>query len=301
MENSLVLGHLPDKLSYHTALSFIRGLDEAPKISRLADALCAAGFSPRLAWSKLTSARRKAEVTWEALSSQGRKVHAVDFWSAHYPPALKYLAEPPWVLYFSGNLPRHAPIPTLAVVGSRRPTPYGAEIVADILPGLRTRPLQLVSGLAYGIDSLAHRWACECGIPNFAVLGSGPDTIYPPEHDRLAARILEGGGGWISELPPGTPPLRIHFPWRNRIIAGLADVAWIVQGTAKSGSLHTAKHALEQGKTVAATPGDIFNELSELPNRLLFEGAQIIVQAKDLDGLLTSVNHAVWASPQHPV
>lgn len=282
MENSLVLSHLPGRYSHHEALKFLKERDDVPAILEIADALCAAGVPVTLAWNMLDSARRAAGLTTRVL---GRfDIHAVDFWSAHYPLPLRTLERPPWVLFFRGQLPSR--IPTLAIVGTRRPNGYGIEVLCSTVPKLKTDPLQIVSGLAYGIDSAAHFYACETGIRNFAVLGSGIDVLYPPDHAELAHRIVSGGGGLLSEFPPGTRPLTGNFPRRNRIISGLADVIWVVQGAAKSGSLHTVKHALDLGKTVATTPGDIFSELSELPHRLLFEGAHSVTRPDDLDLLL---------------
>lgn len=283
MENSLVLSHLPWHLAQHEAVDFVRELSEAPALRDVADALCAKAKSAKAVWIALDQATRQAELTRRIMTRLN--IRAIDFWSPHYPRSLRFIENPPWTLYYLGELPR-GDVPTLAVVGTRKPNNYGREVLGTILPQLTYRPLQLVSGLAYGIDALAHHYANEADIPNFAIMGCGLDILYPAEHAELAAAILEGDGGLISEYPPGTQPLPRNFPRRNRIIAGLSQFVWIVQGTAKSGTVHTLDHALKQDKTVVATPGDIFSELSELPNRLLYDGAQMIAKAQDLDLLL---------------
>lgn len=286
MDNSLVLSHLPWSFAYNHELEFLKRRSGAPEPAELADLFQKRGVEARLAWETIHTARRMSEATANRL---GRDISAASFWSEQYPRALREIPSPPWNIFYLGELP--APEPTLAVVGSRKPDSYGSRLVAEFLTRLATRPLQLVSGLAYGIDSLAHLRSCDAGIRNFAVMGSGADVIYPSAHCALAERILAGGGGILSELPPGTPPAPMHFPRRNRIISGLADVVWVVQGAALSGSYHTARHALNQGKTVAACPCDIFSDLSQIPNRLIFEGAQILLRPQDLDSLLERPIH----------
>lgn len=291
MDNSFILCHLPPKYTHNEALEFIKLRTEPPAASEIAKALIDAGAEHREIWIALDEARRQAEVTAKTLREL-KDVFAVDYWSRHYPSSLRWIDRFPWVLFHKGKLPNDS-VATLAVVGTRRPDRYGREVVRSILPYIKTRPLHVVSGLAYGVDALAHQYSCDCKIPNFAVLGCGIDQIYPPEHLPLAERIIELKGGILSEFPPGTPALPPHFPRRNRIISGLADVVWVVQGTGKSGSLHTVKHALQQSRTVVTTPGDIFSELSEVPHRLLIDGAFPIVRAADLDQLLTSAQATI--------
>lgn len=271
---------MPLRYIHHKALKFAKCRSEPPLPAEVADALCASGAPAQDVWRAVDDACAQAEKTAKILGQL--KIWSINFWSLYYPNSLRSLAQPPWALFYQGKLPQSS-ILTLGVVGTRYPDEYGVNVIHSILPNLKTRPLQIVSGLAYGIDALAHYNACEAKIPNFAVMGCGLDQIYPPEHCELAFRILECGGGLLSELPPETPPLPMHFPRRNRIISGLSHVIWIPQGTAKSGSFHTAKHALEQGKTVVTTPGDVFNALSDIPHRLLKDGAAVILNAKDLD------------------
>lgn len=283
MDNSLALCHLPTRFTYHEALRFIRELGRAPFPAEIAEGLRATGLAAREAWSAVNEAQGRAETTRGRLLRQGVKV--IDYWAEHYPRALRLIEYPPWNLFFIGQLP--LPVPTLAIVGTRRPDAYGTGVLEATIPYLKTSPLQIVSGLAHGVDALAHAHACDRALPNFAILGTGLDVLYPADHGDLARRILETGGGLLSEFPPGTPPRPRNFPWRNRIISGLADVTWIVQGTSHSGSLHTAVHAGKQAKLIAATPGSVFSELSDLPNRLLFDGAHPVLRPGDLDLLLS--------------
>lgn len=282
MENSLVLSHLPRALAFNKALCFLRELDEPPSSVEIARALCSKNKDARSVWDAIETANRQVAQTLKSMAK--RQIHAVDYWSIHYPRSLRELEEPPWVLYFIGEMP--TPVPTLAIVGTRKPNTYGRELLAGFIPNIKIRPLQIVSGLAYGIDALAHFHACESQIPNFAIMGCGLDMMYPASHASLATRILESKGGLLSEYPPGTEPMAYHFPRRNRIISGLADAVWIVQGTAKSGTVHTLDHALAQSKQVLATPGDVFSELAELPNKLLYDGALIVLSPDDIDLVL---------------
>lgn len=288
MDYSLILSHLPDRFSRHRALDLFKEAKEPPTPAALAHALCENGCNARDTWAAINTACRLAESTQSHLPKLG--IFAVNFWSLNYPAILRWYDNPPWMIFWRGELP--VARPTLAVVGSRKPNLYGEELLASFIPQLMTRPLQIISGLAYGVDSLAHFHALQSGIPNFAVLGCGLDQIYPAGHFDLAQQIIRSGGGLLSEYPPGTEPLPYHFPKRNRIISALADVLWIVQGTAKSGSLHTVKHGLDQGKTIATTPGDVFSELSQLPNRLAMDGAQMVTSPSDLDLLLENSRQA---------
>ena len=279
MLQSFVLSHLPLRFSHCVALLELKKETAPPSNAQIAKALHTSGISAHQSWQLVNLAYQAAEITMRDL--QQYKIFAVDYWSEHYPSRLKDLADPPWVLFYRGELPTAAP--SLAIVGSRKPNLYGKSVLEEFIPRFDRRPLQIISGLAYGIDALAHHFACESQIPNYAVLACGLDTIYPTAHIELAGRILARGGGIVSEYPPGTAAFRSHFPRRNRIISGLADVVWVVQGTVKSGSLHTAVHALEQGRRIIIVPGDVFDPLSEIPHRLLQDGAQPIFNPSDVD------------------
>ncbi len=198
-----------------------------------------------------------------------------------YPALLKNIYSPPLVLFIRGTL-----LPqdewALAVVGTRRATAYGKECTRTFAQGLVDNQITVVSGLAYGIDTEAHRTAVEAGGRTLAVLGSGVDVIYPAENRKLSEAIIENGA-LISEYPLGTKPESGNFPQRNRIISGLSLGTLIVEGAARSGARITADYALEQGREVFAVPGPIFRKSSEGPNHLIQNGgAKLITQVNDI-------------------
>ncbi|HSL94101.1 MAG TPA: DNA-processing protein DprA [Bacillota bacterium] len=188
-----------------------------------------------------------------------------------YPAALRHIYNPPWALYVKGNLQNHRL--RIGVVGSRKATPYGRQAVETLVPALAGAEAVVVSGLARGIDTLAHVVTLRHSGITLAVLGTGLDSVYPTENARLAQRILERDGALISEYREGTPPLPHHFPARNRIISGLSRAVLVVEGDRNSGSLITAEHAMEQGRDVCAVPGSIFSPQSYGPNWLISQGA----------------------------
>jgi len=200
-----------------------------------------------------------------------------------YPILLKQIYDPPRELRVRGRLPPSDAL-SLAVVGSRKPTPYGERVVRDLVEPITRSGIVIVSGLAYGIDAAAHEAACRVGGTTVAVLGSGVDTksIFPAGNRALAERIIDAGGAVISEFPDGTPPLKHHFPIRNRVIAGIAKGTLVVEAAAKSGSLITARSALENGREVFAVPGAIHSEMSEGPNNLIKMGARAITSPEDI-------------------
>lgn len=194
--------------------------------------------------------------------------------SKEYPMRLKKLSGMPKELYVIGNLPEdHAP--TAAVVGARMCSDYGKRQAHCYAKVLAEYGIQVISGMALGIDTQGHLGALEAQKPTYAVLGSGVDVCYPAANRKLYNQILETGGGIISEFPPGMPPKAGHFPARNRIISALADVVLIVEARERSGSLITAGFALDQGKAVYALPGQVDQTLSQGCNQLIFDGAGI--------------------------
>ena len=194
--------------------------------------------------------------------------------SKEYPMRLKKLSGMPKELYVIGNLPEdHAP--TAAVVGARMCSDYGKRQAHCYAKVLAEYGIQVISGMALGIDTQGHLGALEAQKPTYAVLGSGVDVCYPAANRKLYNQILENGGGIISEFPPGMPPKAGHFPARNRIISALADVVLIVDARDRSGSLITAGFALDQGKAVYALPGQVDQSLSQGCNQLIFDGAGI--------------------------
>jgi DNA processing protein len=201
-----------------------------------------------------------------------------------YPSLLREIADPPGQLYVRGNIDILSHAKLLAVVGSRKANTYGQQCVSSLLPLVVRTGVLLVSGLAFGIDSLAHRACLSEGKPTMAVLGGGIDnpTIYPSAHLRLAHEILHHGGAIVAQYPPGTPAQKHHFPERNRIIAGLCQATLIVQAAARSGSLITARLALESNREVLAVPGPITDPLSHGTNDLIRQGAHPATRPQDI-------------------
>jgi DNA processing protein len=207
-------------------------------------------------------------------------VRVITLDDAGYPDHLREIADPPPVLYVKGEL-LSADRWAVAVVGTRRVTAYGRQVVERLVPEMARAGVTIVSGLARGTDALAHRVALEAGGRTLAVLGSGLDRIYPTEHAGLAREIV-GRGALLSEFPLGTPPDALNFPRRNRIISGLAMGTLVVEAGETSGALITADLALEQGRDVFAVPGSILSPASEGPNRLIKEGAKPVTCAQDI-------------------
>ncbi|MFA6194931.1 MAG: DNA-processing protein DprA [Patescibacteria group bacterium] len=205
-------------------------------------------------------------------------------WNDHnYPPLLKEISSPPPVLYYKGRLNNEAD-GRLAVVGSRKFSAYGEKAITALLPEIIESKINIISGLALGIDTLAHQKALELKGKTWAVLGSGLDrkSIYPASNRRLAQEIIDSGGALISEFPPGTPPYQQNFPQRNRIIAGLTQATLVIEAKEKSGALITADYALEENREVLAVPGNIFSEFSAGPNKLIKSGAKTITSHEDI-------------------
>lgn len=204
-----------------------------------------------------------------------------------WPPRLRSAALRPLVLFVLGAPAALSRGPSIALVGSRTPTPYGIGTAAELATTLVRAGAVLWSGLARGIDALAHTASVEAGTPTVAVLAGGLDAVYPPEHTILARRIVEGGGCLVSELPPGRRARRGHFPRRNRLLATGAEAVVVVEASLASGALHTARFAAEAGTDVHAVPGPWRSERSQGCHRLLAEGAAAIVE--DPESLLRTL------------
>ena len=187
---------------------------------------------------------------------------------------------PPECLWYIGNLPKRRP--TVAIVGSRKPTDYGKSVNISLTTDLARRGVIIVSGLAIGHDSIAHQACLDAGGTTVAVIGNGLDSIYPRRNERLAERIIKRGGAIISEYKPDTPVYPSHFLERNRLISALADVVIIIEAGERSGTLNTAAHALAQGKEIMAVPGNITSPLSRGCNRLIAQGATPILSPDDV-------------------
>jgi DNA processing protein len=172
--------------------------------------------------------------------------------------------------------------PRVAIVGARRPTPYGEAVAERLASDLAHAGVLVISGLALGVDAAAHEGALLAGRPTVAVLGTGVDVVYPAVHDGLADRILRGGGALVSQFPDGTGPQRRHFPQRNWTMAALADLVVVVEAAEGSGALITADAALSQDRTVMAVPGSVFSPLSVGCHQLLRDGAGLVQNARDV-------------------
>ncbi len=201
----------------------------------------------------------------------------------NYPSLLKEIYRPPILLYYRGQLPDDKQL-TVAVVGTRKFSPYGQQLAEKLVKDLVGYNLAIVSGLALGIDTLAHQAAINSNGKTYAVLGSGLDrqSIYPSINRYLADKIVATGGAVITEFPCGTQPLKHNFPLRNRIISGLSLGTLIIEAQQKSGALITAAQALEQNREVFAVPGNIFSPNSAGPNQLIRQGAKAVLSAADI-------------------
>ena len=236
-----------------------------------------AGISPDAEMEALDRAEVKA-LTWD---------HPM------YPPRLKEISDPPPVLYMRGAL-RPEDERSVAVVGTRKATAYGREVASSLTRDLAASGVTVVSGLARGVDSIAHRAALEANGRTIAVFGCGLDVVYPPEHARLAQEIGETGA-LVSEHPLGTRPKAQNFPLRNRIISGMTLGTLVVEAPENSGALWTVRHALEQNREVFCVPGSIFSPVSRGTNLLIQDGAKLVMGCKDiLEELnLTVVSHQI--------
>lgn len=198
-----------------------------------------------------------------------------------YPRNLKACPDAPVLLYYKGNVPLND-LRLVAVIGTRKNTDYGAQLTHELLEGLQGQNVAIVSGLAYGIDVIAHRKALQLGIPTLGVLAHGMDTIYPSQH-RHVAREMTLNGGLLTEYASGTGPDRFHFPMRNRIVAGMCDVTVVIETEQKGGAMITAKLASSYNREVAAFPGRTIDKKSNGCNYLLRTNiAQMITGPEEL-------------------
>lgn len=217
------------------------------------------------------------DLNWEAEDSAN---HIISFGEAHYPRLLAQISDPPPILYVRGNI-SHLESLTIAIVGSRQPSIAGFENAFKFSFELAKRDITIVSGLALGVDAQAHKAAISARGITIAVMGTGIDNIYPRKHQELAGKICENGL-LISEFPLKTLPNAGHFPRRNRIISGLALATLVVEATEMSGSLITARFALEQNRDVLAIPGSIHNQQAKGCHHLLRQGAKLVTSYVDV-------------------
>jgi DNA processing protein len=257
------------------------------------DALCAAGLGPKAIESLLTM-RRDLDLSQLMQRITTKGIQVIIRTDDAYPRWLREIDQPPPVLYIRGSLNLEDEW-AVAIVGTRHMSAYGRQVAESLAEFLAANHVTVVSGMARGVDSVAHDHAMRSGGRTLAILGCGVDVVYPPEHGKLAERII-ANGALVSDYAPGTPPDSVNFPPRNRIISGLSQVVVVVEAGEKSGALITAKFAADQGREVFAVPGNILAPQSIGTNRLIEQGARPLVRMQDvLDSLRIEQVHQVKA------
>ena len=287
---------MPDDKKYWIGFNLVRGIG-AVRFQQIlsffgdlslawhapAEAFREAGL-PERALTNFLRLREETDLDSLVESIQQQGVQVLTSVDEDYPKLLKQIEQAPPVLYVRGAL-LPADDFAVAMVGTRRISAYGQQITRDTSLYLAGHGLTVVSGLARGVDALAHQSALQAGGRTIAVLGSGVDVIYPPEHRQLADAIIENGA-IISDYPLGTQPEGVNFPPRNRIISGLSLATVVVEAGERSGALITADFAVEQGRDVFAVPGNILSPASKGTNRLIQKGAYALVSPQDVLDLL---------------
>jgi DNA processing protein len=241
--------------------------------------LLEAGLNPKIA-NNLVDARKSINLDEEFARILEKGIQVVTIIDDNYPQKLKSIEQPPPVLYLKGSF-EEVDNTAVAIVGTRHLTAYGKQVTQELGSFLARSSITVVSGLARGIDSIAHDAALTSGGRTLAVLGCGVDIVYPPEHRALSERIQEHGA-LISDYYPGTQPEGINFPPRNRIISGLSAATVIIEAGEKSGALITAEFAANQGREVFAVPGQIYSPRSKGTNRLIRDGALPLTDFNEL-------------------
>jgi DNA processing protein len=224
-------------------------------------------------------ARQAAEEEWARVTAQGATI--VTYSCPEYPERLKEIYDPPPVLWVRGAVSLLSR-PGIEIVGTRHPSPYGSGIAEMLARDLAVRRLLIISGMARGIDSCAHRGALAARMPTVAVWGTGIDVVYPKENKKLAEEILSTGGAIVSEMPMGTFPAPQNFPRRNRILSGLSVAVLVVEAAENSGTRVTARCAAEQNRDLYAVPGNVTNKGSWTPNTLIKQGAKLVATWEDV-------------------
>ncbi len=216
----------------------------------------------------------------ELKKAEERKTELLFIRDEEFPEKLKKISYPPLFLYVKGNLKKDKNL--IAIIGSRKPTSYGKEVAYQFSKKLAECGVGVVSGLARGIDSISHRASLEAEGYTIGVLGCGVDVVYPAENRELFEKIVKNGGAIISEFPFGTKPRKENFPMRNRIISGISEGVVVIEAGRKSGTLITAKWALEQGKEIFAVPGSVFSYQSQGTHLLIKEGANVVTSPEEI-------------------
>ena len=256
--------------------------------------------------SEFVQFRKEFDIASYIQKLESLHIGVLCLFDAKYPQLLRQISDAPFVLYVKGSKPRHTLdlARTIGIVGTRHVTSYGKEVTAKLVTDLVSYGFTIVSGLAYGVDAIAHATAIEAGGNTIAVLGCGIDIIAPPSNANLYTQIATGNGAILSEMPLGLRPSKGLFPARNRIISGLSLGVVVTEGADDSGALITARNAAEQGREVFAVPGPITSLYSKGPAKLLKNGARLVESAEDiLDELQltrtpTVVHHLVRSLPQ---
>jgi DNA processing protein len=243
------------------------------------EGLLTAGLPPKVVENFIT-VRKQIDLDRVMKNLEAKGVKVLTIQDSDYPRRLKEINQPPPVLYIKGSVNVEDDW-AVAIVGTRRVTPYGRQVANEIAQFLAQNGVTVVSGLARGVDAIAHQSAIRAGGRTIAVLGSGVDVIYPPEHSRLAGEI-SAQGAILSDYALGTKPDGINFPPRNRIISGLSLATIVVEAGETSGALITAEFAVEQGKEVFAVPGSILTPQSEGTNRLIEQGARPLLKMSEI-------------------
>lgn len=258
-------------------LSFFDSLEDAWNAAPAK--LQEAGLAPKLAESIIKMrASVDLEKIWSQIEKQG--INVLTWEDDLYPPRLKEIEQPPPVIYIRGEITMDDHY-AVAIVGTRQISPYGRQITEELASFLAGNGVTVVSGLARGVDAVAHTAALKAGGRTIAVLGSGVDKIYPPEHVQMAEKMMKQGAV-VSDYAVGTPPESANFPPRNRIISGLSMATVVIEAGATSGALITAEFAAEQGREVFAVPGSILAPQSKGTNRLIQKGAHPLLSPQDL-------------------
>ncbi|QQR53421.1 DNA-protecting protein DprA [bacterium] len=253
------------------------------------------GFSSTDALNLRTVLSNEYEVEKEITEAGKNNIHWTTFLDSDYPDQLKHSHNPPAVLYWQGNQDLKVPFESLAVVGSRAMDGYGKQVLESLLPECVVAGIPIISGGALGIDAAAHQISLEYGGKTVVVLGSGLLKPYPEKNRALFEQVADSGGFVISGFPLHIPPVAQNFPIRNRVIAGLSHTCLVVQAAEKSGALITAECALQEGRNVAAVPGDVFDPLSAGCNNLIKNGAYVVQNSCDI---LELFNIKTVARPQ---
>ncbi|MGC1375127.1 MAG: DNA-processing protein DprA [Anaerolineales bacterium] len=241
--------------------------------------LAGAGLSPKLA-QRVTQMRASVNLDDFVAKAEAAGIRILTWQDDEYPQHLKEIDQPPPVLYLRGEIAAEDDW-AVAIVGTRAVTPYGRQVTEELATALSHNGVTIVSGLARGVDAVAHSAAIKAGGRTIAVLGSGVDKIYPPENRPMAEKICSHGAV-VSDYAPGTPPESANFPPRNRIISGLSMAVVVVEAGDTSGALITAEFAAEQGRDVFAIPGSIYAPQSKGTNRLLSNGAKTLLIPQDV-------------------